>query len=110
MCEESGVGAIVDVEAIPVDPTLRKFTVRPRDIRKVSSQSPLRRDREIELALHGGEDYELLFTAPANKTVPSEIGGVLVTCIGEIVRGKKMTLIQKGNQEELVPKGWEHFR
>ncbi len=39
-------------------------------------------------ALHGGEEYELLFTAPPNRAVPKQIAGVAVTRIGEITRGQ----------------------
>jgi len=36
-------------------------------------------------ALHGGEDYELIFTAPANARIPKSIAGVPITQIGRIV-------------------------
>lgn len=66
---------------------------------------------DLEYALHGGEDYELLFTARPEKRVPHVIAGVPVTCIGEVIRRKKMFLI--GGDEirvPLEPRGWEHFR
>lgn len=86
ICEESGVGAVVEQEAIPVITGSR-----------------------LELALHGGQDYELLFTS--SKPVPEKIGGVYVTLIGEIVRGKKMELVDAaGKRRELPVRGWEHFR
>src|SRR5262249_34940943 len=68
----------------------------------------------LELALHGGEDYELLFTAPAAVHVPSRIEGITVTRIGEIThrrRGKpEIELLTYGKRTPLVPRGWEHFR
>src|SRR5579872_2774503 len=39
---------------------------------------------DLDLVLHGGEDYELLFTAPATAKIPPRIGGVPVTLIGEM--------------------------
>jgi thiamine-monophosphate kinase len=94
ICEESGVGAEVLAEAIP----------------KALVGKPARQvDRRF--ALHGGEDYELLFTVPAGKRVPSRIAGIPITQIGIITRGKKVILRNaKGTGYEFVPQGWEHFR
>ncbi len=86
ICEESGVGAVIEAEAVPVA-----------------------KGATLELALHGGEDYELLFTS--GKPVPEKIAGVKVTLIGEIVKRKKMELVDAaGKRRELPVKGWEHFR
>lgn len=64
----------------------------------------------LAVALHGGEEYELLFTAPPNRHVPKQIEGVPVTLIGEIVRGKQMKLAKSdGKTEILKPGGWQHF-
>jgi thiamine-monophosphate kinase len=64
----------------------------------------------LTLALHGGEEYELLFAARPNRRIPKQIAGVPVTKIGEIVRGKQMKLIKlDGKSEALKPAGWEHF-
>jgi thiamine-monophosphate kinase len=94
LCEESGVGVEVVTELIP-----RASVGRPP--RKV----------DIELAVHGGEDYELLFTAPSSRRVPSRIAGVPITQIGQITRKKKIFLIDRsGVRHELQPGGWEHFR
>jgi thiamine-monophosphate kinase len=93
ICEESGVGAELQQEAIP-----RAEVGKP--LQKV----------DLDLALHGGEDYELLFTAPANKRIPSRIAGVPITQIGRITRSKKILLTGPGATIELKPQGWEHFR
>ena len=93
ICEESGVGAQIHAELIP-----RASAGRPK--RKV----------DLDFALHGGEDYELLFTAPPNRRVPSQIAGVPLTQIGRITRGRKIVLIKRGAAHELKPQGWEHFR
>jgi thiamine-monophosphate kinase len=94
ICEESGVGAELQGAAIP----------------RASMGKPLRQV-DLRFALHGGEDYELLFTAPASKQIPSRIAGVRITNIGHIVRGRKIFLRnQDGVRSELQPQGWEHFR
>ncbi len=54
ICDESGVGAEVELEKIPV-------AAIGKPARKV----------DLDFALHGGEDYELLFTAAPGKRVPS---------------------------------------
>ena len=93
ICEESVVGAELQAEAVPVA-TIGK------PAHKV----------DPHFALHGGEDYELLFTTPRGKRVPARIAGVKITRIGHITRGKQVFLMnQKGMGYELVPQGWEHF-
>ena len=85
LCEESGVGAIVYLPALPAP-------------------------AGIDFALHGGEDYELLFTAPARAKVPTRIAGVPVTRIGEITRDPKMWVADaRGKLHRLKPQGWQHF-
>jgi thiamine-monophosphate kinase len=94
LCEESGVGAELDAGLIP-----RARVGKPA------------REVDLDLALHGGEDYELLFTAPPGKRVPSQSGGVALTDIGLITRAKKIFLRTRHNLAyELHPQGWEHFR
>ena len=72
LCEESGVGAEVDASRIP-----RASVGKPE------------RQVDLDLALHGGEDYELLFTARPGKRVPKQIDGVPLTEIGRIIRSRK---------------------
>ncbi|MFI5104148.1 MAG: thiamine-phosphate kinase, partial [Terriglobales bacterium] len=64
-------------------------------------------------ALHGGDDYELLFTAPQRLRLPANIAGVRVTQIGTILkRSAKPTIHiigEDGQPRLLKPKGWEHF-
>jgi thiamine-monophosphate kinase len=94
LCEESGVGAELDAALIP-----RANVGKPS--RKV----------ELDLALHGGEDYELLFTVPEGKRIPSEIAGIQLTHIGRITRRPKIFLCSARNSvKELEPGGWEHFQ
>ena len=93
ICDESRVSARIDENLIP-----RATVGRP-----VCQVSP-------EAALHGGEDYELLFTAEKSKRVPRRILGVRITPIGEITRGRAMTIVKDGVRSKLEPQGWEHFK
>jgi len=88
LCEESRISAHVAAERIP------------------------RADgATLEQALHGGEDYELLFTAPANRKVPRSIAGVAVTRIGNFGSGPLRVLLLEGlRSRKLPPGGWEHFK
>ena len=90
LCEESGVAAEVDAGALP-----------------------LGAGATLEQALHGGEDYELLFTARGDRRVPRSVGGVAVVRIGRIVEARKgrppITLVTAGGSRPLLPEGWQHF-
>jgi len=93
LCEESGVGAELDAALIP-----RARVAKPA------------RQVDLDLALHGGEDYELLFTAPSGKRIPAQIAGVALTEIGRITRLPKIFLRTRPNIVlELEPRGWQHF-
>jgi thiamine-monophosphate kinase len=94
ICDESRVGAEVLADSIP----------RARVGRPVEAV-------DLKDALHGGDDYELLFTASSRKHVPPRIAGVPVRLIGRISRGKKILLVEEGGKcSPLRPEGWEHFR
>jgi thiamine-monophosphate kinase len=93
LCEESNVGAELEAGLIP-----RASVGKPP--RKV----------DLELALHGGEDYELLFAAPADKRVPSHIAGVRLTEIGNVTRSLGIFLPEAKGRHRLRPRGWEHFQ
>lgn len=93
ICEQSGVGAELQAEAIP----RARVGKPPRQV-------------DLPLALHGGEDYDLLFTAPRDKRMPSRVAGVAITQIGHITRYRKIVLMNRnGVRHELRPHGWEHF-
>src|SRR5450631_1786389 len=99
ICKASGVGAKVWAEKIPavrVPPELQRRGLDP-----------------LQIALHGGEDYELLFTVPKRQAgrMPREVAGIPVTHIGEITREKKVVLVGiDGQSNPLLPGGWDHFR
>lgn len=92
ICDESHVGAEIEAEAIP------------------RAQFGLGKKRvALEFALHGGDDYELLFTSAA--PVPSEVAGVRVTQIGRTTQSAGMRLIgADGKTRRLKAEGWEHFK
>jgi thiamine-monophosphate kinase len=90
-CDESGVSAIL-----------------------ISNKVPVAKSADLELALHGGEDYELLFTVPRRAKVPVRIAGVTVTEIGEIRNRRDYSsaiqiLGDNGKVRPLPQRGWEHF-
>jgi thiamine-monophosphate kinase len=86
ICEESRVGARLYAEALPRAP-----------------------GTPLELALNGGDDYELLFTAAPRARLPAQLLGVRISRIGEITRRKGTVLVQHREQRPLVPRGWQHF-
>jgi len=91
VCEESRVAAIINAGALPIA-----------------------EDADLTLAVHGGEDYELLFTASPQTKIPGRIAGVKVTEIGRIHKRKDYRaainiLDDNGKTRALAPRGWEHF-
>jgi thiamine-monophosphate kinase len=88
LCDESRVGAVVDEIVLPVTSGRDRF----------------------RNALHGGEDYELLFTARPDRDVPDKIAGVPVTRIGGITKTPHLKLwMPDGSTRPLKPQGWQHF-
>jgi thiamine-monophosphate kinase len=90
LCEESGVAAVIEVDSLP-----RHTAV------------------SLDQALHGGEDYELLFTARKGTRIPRRLGGVAITQIGRITRSNPgeaaVQLNTGGVLQPLEPRGWQHF-
>lgn len=68
---------------------------------------PLFPGASLDQGLHGGEDYELLFTAPPRTRVPSRFRNVPLTCIGLIGAGKPGTVTLAG--QPLAPSGFDHL-
>ncbi|HWC95086.1 MAG TPA: thiamine-phosphate kinase [Candidatus Sulfopaludibacter sp.] len=69
---------------------------------------PLFRGATLAQALHGGEDYELLFTVPPRQAVPDEFEGLPLTRIGTMRKGQAGVVLLNG--EPLPPLGYDHFR
>ncbi|MEK6711518.1 MAG: thiamine-phosphate kinase [Nitrospinota bacterium] len=103
LCAASGVGAVVWEQELPVSPSALELA------------SAIKR-RPEEWALYGGEDYQLLLTAPL-EAVPAlrkavrEAGGAPLTPIGEIVPSRQQIRLKRG--EELLPLeggAWDHLQ
>jgi thiamine-monophosphate kinase len=98
ICDQSGVGAQVHTDRIPVSAGCRRLTAP-----------------EGELALHGGEDYELVCTV-SERNVPQlerlkKRLGCPITCIGEITAGGGVRLVDaQGRMRALRSGGYDHFR
>lgn len=97
LCQRSGVGARVFEDSIPRPP-----------------------ETAPDHFLHGGEDLELLFTVPSDRShqLPARFAGVKLTRIGEIVSGKKgagkkprpnLLLVRNGKESDLPVLGFQHF-
>jgi thiamine-monophosphate kinase len=68
---------------------------------------PIFHGASLAQALHGGEDYELLFTVPARVRVPRDFKGLPLTRIGTMRRGKAGAVELDGAPLEAL--GWDHF-
>jgi thiamine-monophosphate kinase len=99
LCKASGVGARIEAGKIPC-------AAVPRELRSLKLDA-------LTLALHGGEDYALLFTVPKRLAarIPRMFRWTKLTQIGEIVRRRGVRLIgADGKDSPLEPLGWDHFR
>ncbi|MCA1641208.1 MAG: thiamine-phosphate kinase [Acidobacteria bacterium] len=107
LCRESGVGAVLDWAQIPVHPALSHASALADN----SFTHTVVADAH-QLALHGGEDFELLFTVHPRDLLklPRELGGVAVTRVGEITEAERgVKLLRHQHLEDLPPGGFEHF-
>jgi thiamine-monophosphate kinase len=102
ICEESHVGADIDLSALPLSPACRAYATS----RKLDP---------AYLALTGGEDYELLFTVSPRQRPRLERTaieqGFSLTCIGTIhpLRFGMQTLSPRGQRRRLINTSYEHF-
>jgi len=111
VCDESNVGARVYLDRIPVSEETTKAA-------EIMGLDPL------HLATSGGEDYELLFTAPPTSPIPSLLkdipplypplskggtGGVKITCIGEIIEKDRVVIDKTGREFPMKAEGYRHF-
>ena len=90
LCKESKVGALVYADKIPLSNELQKASA-------YLGLSPL------DLAFGGGEDYELLFTAPAKEKANAY-------CIGEVIKTGMFFIDEKGHKTKASIKGYQHFK
>ncbi len=97
LCRSSDVAASIDEAALPIHP--------------LAAES----GSGLELALHGGEDYELLFAASPEVRIPRRLAGVPINRIGTMRKASRSQplIALKGNDGRHIsvePGGWEHFR
>jgi thiamine-monophosphate kinase len=103
ICELSNVGVLVEAARLPISPATRAVA------------EGLGRD-PTAFALFGGEDYELLLTAPAEGVgeLVAAVGqtGTPLMDIGAIVPAAagRTLLLTNGRTAPLEPGGWDHFR
>jgi thiamine-monophosphate kinase len=99
LCAASGVGARIEMSKIPAVRVPHGLGTRSHD--------------PLELALHGGDDYELLFTVRQRKWkhIPRSFHGIPITAIGEITRKRTLQLVDRSGCEVPLPnRGWDPFR
>jgi thiamine-monophosphate kinase len=89
LCNESRVGARLHEEKIPISAEMRQAA-------SCLGLSPL------TVALSGGEDYELLFTAPPGKRVRA-------LWIGDITESKRVIVDSAGKERPFSAEGYQHF-
>jgi thiamine-monophosphate kinase len=99
LCDASRVGALIESSLLPIDHQVAELCGR-------RALDPL------QLALHGGEDFELLFTVKPGDVarLPRRVDGVELTRIGEVRREGDGVKISEGSRIwDLNPGGWKHF-
>ncbi|HEU4837236.1 MAG TPA: thiamine-phosphate kinase [Pyrinomonadaceae bacterium] len=99
LCEASSVGALIDASLLPIDERVVELCGR-------RALDPL------QLALHGGEDYELLFTVTPEHAarLPRRVDGVEIKRIGQVMSANHGVKISEGSRTwDLKPGGWKHF-
>ena len=101
ICEQSGTGALLKAKSIPMSDELQRLVTEVE-------KSPL------DWALHGGEDYELLFTASSADeqeivSLTSKVSGSPAVKIGTIIREDGIWLVTEKGKERLGPGGYVHF-
>jgi thiamine-monophosphate kinase len=102
-----GVSAAIDLsDGLSLD--LARLCQESQVSADISSQLlPIARHATLDQALHGGEDYELLFTAAPQVNVPAAIGKLPIREIGRVTRGRPGVVLMDGNP--LQSKGFDHF-
>jgi thiamine-monophosphate kinase len=98
ICKASNVGVNIVLENLPISNAL---------------YDTLGQEKAIEVALTGGDDYELLFTVSEDNKVGMETAlaniGIKVTCIGQLNTTSKITTTLNSNPTEINARGFEHF-
>lgn len=97
ICQSSNVGALIEAARLPINKHLNELKLaRP----------------PVDFALHGGEDYELLFTVAAvdKDKIPTQLDDVSITEIGVITQVSEGIKIKTGEAVRVLkPEGFTHF-
>jgi len=98
VCDASDLGAVIDVENVPLSPALQSLDDVPK---------------ALEWALSGGDDYELCFTVSPEKMADIAMliaqGKLNATVIGEMVAGNKVICEYEGQPFAITKTGYQHF-
>ena len=98
LCQASNVGANVVLDAVPLSEAMKKSLLF---------------DDAIDLALNGGDDYELLFTVSEDKKVGLETAlshtSVVITCIGQINASQTISTTLNNKPVPIKNSCFEHF-
>jgi thiamine-monophosphate kinase len=102
LCAASHLGAEIDADALPIAP-------HARAVAEATARDPL------DLALHGGEDYELIVTLLARDAASTLAAlvretGTAATIIGRCVATPGLMLVRDGRATALAPAGWNHLQ
>lgn len=98
----SGLGCRLDGRSLPLSKGFAAFLANDPEL--------------LNLALNGGEDYELLFSSPAEKSVDIEqlstTTGLPITCIGTLSADPTARQVtdHQGRELDLLARGYNHFR
>ncbi|HET8720753.1 MAG TPA: thiamine-phosphate kinase [Nitrospira sp.] len=103
LCERSGVGALIELAALPISPACRRYALS-------------RKQDPAIFGLAGGEDYELLFTVPARHRLAFERASakqhLRVTRVGRVTPARHGLRVARpdGRLRPLPWSSYEHFR
>lgn len=100
LCRQSGLGAVIDCSLLPLSAAAGRMVAADKT--------------RLASILGGGDDYEILFTAPVGRTdqvaALAQRAGVTVTAIGLMVPGQGVRVEDgQGRQLEMPVTGWRHF-
>lgn len=101
VCQQSGTGSLIRTTSIPMSEQLLRLALETEK-------------RPLDWALHGGEDYELLFTAASADeaqivSVTTKVSGSPAAKIGKIIPEAGIWLETEKGKEPLGPGGYMHF-
>ncbi|MGE3578993.1 MAG: thiamine-phosphate kinase [Vicinamibacterales bacterium] len=110
ICAASGAGMLIDSSLVPVDSGAAAWCASTG--RGPQGAAPA--GTALELALAGGDDYELLFTVRPSargrlRGVRRALGDLPITRIGTVIRDRRQAVLVDGH-ERPIPDGFEHFR